>query len=83
MTGSAIILGNGPSLNHTPLHILGGEQVWATNRAYLLFDRIAWRPSHYVVVDPQVIVNSRFHLSTCVAELSQTTIFSQTMFAIC
>jgi hypothetical protein len=71
----AIILGNGPSLNHTPLHLLADEQVWASNRAYLLFDRIDWRPSHYVAIDPFVIANSRSQLSTCVAELPETTFF--------
>lgn len=71
----AVILGNGPSLNRTPLHLLAGERVWASNRAYLLFDRIDWRPSHYVAVDPTAIANSTDRLSDCVATLPDTVFF--------
>lgn len=71
----AVILGNGPSLNHTPLHLLAGEQVWASNRAYLLFDWIDWRPSYYVAVDPTAIANSRDRLSDCIAALPGTVFF--------
>lgn len=71
----AVILGNGPSLNRTPLELLAGECVWASNRAYLLFEKIDWRPSYYVVVDPQVLANSAPQLSDCMRALPSTLFF--------
>lgn len=48
------ILGNGPSLNRTPLEKLKGEYTFGVNRIYLIFDRIDWRPTFYTVVDWRV-----------------------------
>ena len=41
------IIGNGPSLNRTPLEKLEGEFTFGVNRIYMLFDRIKWRPTFY------------------------------------
>lgn len=49
------IMGNGPSLNDTDLSLLAGETVFACNAAFLLFDRIDWRPCYYVCVDARVL----------------------------
>lgn len=49
------ILGNGPSLNETDLSLLKGETVFACNAAFLLFDRIDWRPDYYACVDSRVL----------------------------
>lgn len=49
------VMGNGPSLNQTDLSRLKGEQVFACNGAFLLFDRIDWRPQFYTCVDARVI----------------------------
>lgn len=49
------ILGNGPSLNETDLELLEGETVFACNAAFLLFDRINWRPTYYTCVDTRVL----------------------------
>lgn len=49
------VIGNGPSLNRTPLHFLENEFTFVTNRAYLLFDRITWRPSFYTTLDWRVV----------------------------
>lgn len=48
------IMGNGPSLNDTPLELLGGEHVWGVNKCHLLYERIAWRPSFFTSVDRRV-----------------------------
>lgn len=48
------IMGNGPSLNQTPLEKLANEYTFGVNRVYLLFDRISWRPSFYTTVDWRV-----------------------------
>ncbi|MCG8375041.1 MAG: FkbM family methyltransferase [Chlorobiales bacterium] len=49
------IIGNGPSLNKTPLHLLQNEYTFITNRAYLLFDRLDWRPTFYTALDWRVV----------------------------
>lgn len=49
------VLGNGPSLNKTPLHLLENEFTFVTNRAYLLYDKINWRPSFYTTLDWRVV----------------------------
>ena len=49
------LLGNGPSLNRTDLSRLEGEHTLATNRFYLVFDRIRWRPTYYACVNELVL----------------------------
>ncbi len=49
------IMGNGPSLNKTPLEKLEDEYVWGLNRCHLLFDRISWQPKFITAVDNVVI----------------------------
>lgn len=44
----AWIIGNGPSLKETPLHLLKDEVSWATNRIHLIYPHTEWRPTHYV-----------------------------------
>lgn len=53
------IIGNGPSLNKTPLEKLEGEYTFGVNRIYLLFDRIRWRPTFYTAFDWQVTPDNR------------------------
>ncbi|MFZ5617495.1 MAG: glycosyltransferase [Pseudomonadota bacterium] len=49
------IMGNGPSLNATDLSLLATETVFACNAAFMLFDRISWRPKYYACVDSRVL----------------------------
>ncbi len=49
------ILGNGPSLNKTPLDLLKNEFTFGVNRIYLLFDRIDWKPTFYTANDWRVV----------------------------
>lgn len=44
----AFVLGNGPSLNETPLERLIGEATFAVNRIHLIYPKTRWRPSVYV-----------------------------------
>ena len=53
-----VIMGNGPSLNNTDLSLLKNEYTFGLNKIYLLFDRIDWRPTFYVCVNPFVIQQS-------------------------
>jgi len=50
----AFIVGNGPSLNRTPLHLLKDEFTLCFNRFDLMFERLAWRPTMYMCVDDRV-----------------------------
>jgi len=45
------VIGNGPSLNNTPLDGLIGENTIAMNRIHLIYDRVKWRPTIYVKID--------------------------------
>jgi uncharacterized coiled-coil protein SlyX len=45
------VIGNGPSLNKTPLEKLENEYTFAVNRFYLMFDKIKWKPSFYTTHD--------------------------------
>lgn len=69
------IMGNGPSLNRTPLDKLEGEFVWGVNRCYLLFDRIQWRPSFYVAVDSLVVPDIVDEINLLSQECTQTALF--------
>jgi len=40
------VVGNGPSLNKTPLELLEGEVSWGVNRIHLIYPRTSWRPTH-------------------------------------
>lgn len=45
------ILGNGPSLNLMPLYLLKDEFTMCFNRFPLMYERVNWTPSFYVVTD--------------------------------
>jgi hypothetical protein len=49
------IIGNGPSLNETPLYLLKNEYTLCFNHFNLMFDRIGWVPDFYMVTDDMVI----------------------------
>jgi glycosyltransferase involved in cell wall biosynthesis len=54
----AFIIGNGPSLNRTPLHLLKNEFTLCFNRFDLMFERLGWRPTMYMCVDDRVAENT-------------------------
>lgn len=47
----AFLIGNGPSLNATPMHLLQDEYSIGFNRINVLFERTNWRPSFYALTD--------------------------------
>ena len=49
------VLGNGPSLNKTPLHLLEDQYVFAVNRISLLLERVNWRPTFFTAFDTTVV----------------------------
>ncbi len=53
------IMGNGPSLNNTPLELLKDEYVFGLNRVGLLFERISWRPTFFTAFDIRVVPDNK------------------------
>jgi len=49
------LLGNGPSLNETPLYMLKDEYVICFNRFYIMRERLNWAPNFYMCVDDLVL----------------------------
>ena len=49
------LIGNGPSLNETPMHLLENEFTMCFNRFYLMQERLNWHPSFYMCTDPLVV----------------------------
>lgn len=51
----AFLVGNGPSLNETPLYLLKNENTMCFNRFYMLDERLSWNAKFYMCVDPLVL----------------------------
>ncbi|MFT4800377.1 MAG: hypothetical protein ACI93N_000135 [Flavobacteriaceae bacterium] len=49
------LIGNGPSLNETPLYMLKDEYVLCFNRFYIMKERLNWKPNFYMCVDDLVL----------------------------
>jgi len=49
------VIGNGPSLNKTPLYLLQNEYTMCFNRFNLMYERLGWKPDFYVVIDDLVV----------------------------
>jgi hypothetical protein len=47
----AFVLGNGKSLQETPLHLLEGEETYAVNRVHMIYEFTDWRPKNLVWMD--------------------------------
>ena len=57
------ILGNGPSLKRTDLHLISNEYTFGMNRIYLLFPELGWETSYYVSINTLVIEQCRLDIS--------------------
>ena len=58
------LLGNGPSLNQTPLHLLENEYKMCCNRFNLFYDRINWKPDFYIATDDLLIKDIYSEINT-------------------
>lgn len=74
------IMGNGPSLNQMDLELFKDEIVWGSNRCYLLFDRISWRPKFYVAVDKRVVPDNADEINALSYQLPATLFFFPVSF---
>ena len=74
------IMGNGPSLNQMDLSLFQNEFVWASNRCYLLFDQIKWRPKFFVAVDKRVVPDNSEEINQLSAILPDSFLFFPIQF---
>lgn len=49
------LIGNGPSLNKTPLYLLKDEYIMCFNRFHIMLERLNWQPNFYATVDNLVL----------------------------
>jgi hypothetical protein len=75
-------MGNGPSLNQMDLDLFENEFVWASNKCYLLFNRVSWKPSFYVAVDKRVVPDIKEKINEMVLDLPETIFFFPVQFRI-
>ena len=54
-----VVIGNGPSLKIDDLDRLQADITFASNKIFLAFDQVAWRPTFYSVTDILVAKNNR------------------------
>lgn len=53
----AFLIGNGPSLNKTPLYLLDGEFCLCFNRFSIMTERLQWRPEFYMCTDDLLLLD--------------------------
>lgn len=62
------LIGNAPSLNKLPMHLLKNEFTLSFNRFYMFHDRINWRPTMYMCIDsvvcPDISDDINKHMTT-------------------
>lgn len=58
-SGRIWLVGNGPSLAHTPLHLLNGEYTFGMNSVSLIYPNTTWRPSFYLCISSNTISRKR------------------------
>jgi hypothetical protein len=56
------LIGNGPSLNKTPLYLLKDEYTMSFNRFGLMTERFCWAPSFFAMSDMTVIEDSQDYI---------------------
>ncbi len=74
------IMGNGPSLNKMDLSLFENEYVWGSNRCYLLFDQIKWRPKFYIAVDKRVVPDNAEEINNLRFILKDSFLFFPSIF---
>jgi hypothetical protein len=65
----AFLLGNGPSLNRLPLHLLANERTMCFNRFNLMFERLPWRPSMFCIIDDRVLMDMSAEVDSILQEV--------------
>jgi len=76
------LIGNGPSLNETPLFLLKGELTLCFNRFHLLHERLSWSPYFYMCIDPAVLPDMAAELNEHASQYRYLCVHSQHAGAI-
>jgi hypothetical protein len=63
------LIGNGPSLNETPLYLLENEYTMCFNRFNLMFERLNWLPTFYMSIDSLVAKDISLELNEVVEKV--------------
>ncbi len=79
---TCVVVGNGPSLNDTPLELLDDEVVFASNAIFLLFDEVDWRPTYYASVDSRFLPDRHDDVDQLLRTHPQMTGFFPTMLEL-
>jgi hypothetical protein len=69
------IIGNGPSLNQTPLYYLKNEYTMCFNRFGLMLERLNWHPNFYVVVDDLVVKDTNKEINNTILPIVNMAFF--------
>ena len=69
---TCVIIGNGPSLNETPLELLQGIPTFGLNRIYLMYDKLGFETTYHVVVNSHVVEQRREDFAEITAPLFTT-----------
>jgi hypothetical protein len=69
------IIGNGPSLNQTPLYYLKNEFTMCFNRFGLMLERLNWHPDFYVVTDDLVIKDTSAEINSTMLPIVKMAFF--------
>lgn len=59
----AVIVGNGPSLQISDLPLLANDVTFGSNKIFLAFDEVDWRPDYYSVEDALVLQDNTAAIS--------------------
>jgi hypothetical protein len=62
------LIGNGPSLNQTPLYLLKDEYTMTFNHFDLMLERLNWNPDFYMLVDAVVAQDSKKEIELMVSK---------------
>ena len=63
------LIGNGPSLNRTPLYLLKNEYTMGFNRFSLFLERLNWNPTFYSITDNLVLNDMLPELDEIIQEI--------------
>ena len=72
------LIGNGPSLNKTPLYLLKDEYTMGFNRFDLMTERFCWNPTFFAMSDTTVIEDSLDFIKRTIEKVSYSFFLSDT-----
>lgn len=65
---TAYLIGNGPSLNEVDVTLLKDKNTISFNRAFIAYEDWGFDPTHYMVIDPVVMENTKNDVNRLIRE---------------